>query len=56
MDIKDLEQILSVLRQNEVTEFELDQEGTHIRLSRGTRPQFVTVSGSTAREVEVARQ
>ena len=55
MEIKDLEQILNVLKQNEVTEFELDQEGTHIRLSRGSRPQIVSIPASVgAREVEVS--
>jgi acetyl-CoA carboxylase biotin carboxyl carrier protein len=36
MDIKELEQIISILKQNDVAEFELTtQEGTHIKLSRG---------------------
>lgn len=35
MDIKQLEQIISILKQNDVTRFELDQDGTKIRLSRG---------------------
>jgi acetyl-CoA carboxylase biotin carboxyl carrier protein len=34
MDIKELEQIISILKQNDVTRFELEQDGTHIRLSR----------------------
>ena len=34
MDIKDLEQIVAILKQNGVTEFELEQDGTHIKLSR----------------------
>lgn len=37
MDIKELEQIISILKQNEVTRFELHQEGTHIRLSRAVK-------------------
>ena len=28
MDIKDIEHIIKILKQNEVTEFELEQEGT----------------------------
>ncbi|MCB0328325.1 MAG: acetyl-CoA carboxylase biotin carboxyl carrier protein [Bdellovibrionales bacterium] len=35
MDIKDLEQIVKILKENGVTEFELEQENTHIKLSRG---------------------
>jgi len=40
MDIQDLEKILSVLKENGVTEFELNQGETHIKLSRahGLRP------------------
>ena len=34
MDIKDLEQIVRILKDNGVTDFELEQEGTHIKLSR----------------------
>lgn len=34
MDIKDIENIIKILRQNEVTEFELEQEGTRVKLAR----------------------
>ena len=34
MDIKDIEHIIKILKQNEVTDFELEQEGTRIRLAR----------------------
>lgn len=34
MEIKDLEQIVRILKENGVTEFELNKEGTHIKLSR----------------------
>lgn len=34
MDIKQLEQILAVLKENGVTDFELEHDGTHIKLSR----------------------
>ena len=34
MDLKELEKIISILKQNDVTEFELEQEGTKIRLTR----------------------
>lgn len=35
MDIKDLQQIINILKENGVTEFELQQDGTHIKLTRG---------------------
>lgn len=53
MDIKEIEQIISILKQNEVTEFELEQEGTHIRLSRGPRQQIVSVAAPAAQAVDV---
>lgn len=34
MDIKDIEHIIKILKQNEVTDFELEQEGTRVKLSR----------------------
>jgi acetyl-CoA carboxylase biotin carboxyl carrier protein len=34
MDIKDIENIIKILKQNEVTEFELEQEGTRVKLAR----------------------
>jgi acetyl-CoA carboxylase biotin carboxyl carrier protein len=34
MDIKDIEHIIKILKQNEVTEFELEQEGTRVKLAR----------------------
>jgi len=34
MDIEDLEKILVILKENDITEFELQQEGSTIRLSR----------------------
>jgi acetyl-CoA carboxylase biotin carboxyl carrier protein len=37
MEIKDLEQIINILKQNDVTDFELHQGDTHIRLSRALR-------------------
>ena len=41
MDIKDIEHIIKILRQNEVTEFELEQEGTRIKLARGSNGTYV---------------
>lgn len=37
MEIKDLEQILSILKNTDISEFELDHDGTHLKLSRGVR-------------------
>ncbi len=37
MEIKDLEHIVKILKQNDVTEFELNQDGTQIKLSRGSQ-------------------
>jgi acetyl-CoA carboxylase biotin carboxyl carrier protein len=34
MDIKDIEHIIKILKANEVTEFELEQEGTRVKLAR----------------------
>lgn len=37
MNIDELEQIIRILKANDVTEFELENDGVHIRLSRGAR-------------------
>jgi len=44
MDIDDLEKILTILKQNGVTEFELQQEGSTIRLSRAQLEPAVKVA------------
>ena len=41
MDIKDIENIIKILKQNEVTEFELEQEGTRVKLSRTSGGAYV---------------
>jgi acetyl-CoA carboxylase biotin carboxyl carrier protein len=41
MDIKDIEHIIKILKANEVTEFELEQEGTRIKLARTQNGGFV---------------
>jgi acetyl-CoA carboxylase biotin carboxyl carrier protein len=43
MDIKDIENIIKILKQNEVTEFELTQEGTTIKLSRASAGAYAHV-------------
>lgn len=35
MNINDLEQIIRILKQNDVTDFEIEHDGVHIKLSRG---------------------
>ena len=35
MDPKDLKQILEILRENDITEFELEEEGTRLRIRKG---------------------
>ena len=42
MDIKDIENIIKILKQNEVTEFELEQEGTRVKLSRTAAGTYVS--------------
>ena len=37
MDVSDIEKIIAILKANEVFEFELEQEGTRIKLSRQPR-------------------
>ena len=41
MDIKDIEHIIKILKQNEVTDFELEQEGTRVKLSRTASGTYV---------------
>jgi len=45
MDTKELEQILRILKENDVHEFELDDEGVRIRLSRGAKEIVATPVG-----------
>lgn len=37
MDLKDIEHIISLLKANDISDFELEHDGTHIKLSRGSR-------------------
>jgi acetyl-CoA carboxylase biotin carboxyl carrier protein len=43
MDIKDIENIIKILKQNEVTEFELEQEGTRVKLARTPAGGFASL-------------
>ncbi|RMG44746.1 MAG: acetyl-CoA carboxylase biotin carboxyl carrier protein [Candidatus Dadabacteria bacterium] len=53
MDIEQLEQIINILKANDVTEFELQQDGTHIKLSRASKVKLVS-QDSTQLTVEPA--
>ena len=44
MDIKDLEQIVGILKQNDVAEFELTEGDRHLKLSRAPKIQTIAVS------------
>jgi acetyl-CoA carboxylase biotin carboxyl carrier protein len=55
MDIKELERIIGILKANEITEFELvQQDGTHIKLARGTKAVPVAVAAPVAAPVQLA--
>lgn len=41
MDIEELEKIINLLKRNDITEFELNEGGIHLKLQRGV-PQVVT--------------
>lgn len=45
MNLEELEQIIRILKQNDVTEFELENDGVHIRLARGQK--LVAVQNGT---------
>ena len=37
MDVKEIKEILRILEEQDVTEFELEQDGTKLRICRGQR-------------------
>jgi len=49
MDIKELEQIIGILKHSDITEFELEHNGTHVRLTRGMLQRIA--ASSTASEI-----
>ena len=51
MDTKELEQILRILKDNDVRDFELDDEGVRIKLSRGPREVLSVTPVSSAEAV-----
>lgn len=54
MNIEELEKIISILKTNEVTEFELQQDGTHIKLCRGSAQLTQAVGGVSLQHVQPA--
>lgn len=48
MNITDIEHIIRILKQNEVTEFELEQDGTRIRLTRNSSGGFAVQQNQVA--------
>lgn len=46
MNIADLEYIIKILKQNDVTDFELEQDGTRIKLARGPAGNFIVHEAS----------
>ncbi len=55
MDIKELEEIVRILKENGVTEFELERENTHIKLSRAVlAPQGAQAHASQITHTPIA--
>ena len=56
MDIKELQEIISILKENDVLDFELVQDGTTIKLSRGQRAVMAApqAQGYSVQEVQPA--
>jgi acetyl-CoA carboxylase biotin carboxyl carrier protein len=40
MDLEEIKKILDLMRENDVTEFELEQDGVKVRLRKGAGPQW----------------
>lgn len=58
MNIKDLQKIIDILQESDVSEFELEQDGTSIKITRGSvaQPvvQAVPVHGQSVQQVHAA--
>lgn len=54
MKIEELEQIIKILKQNEVNEFEFDNDGVRIRLTRGSQLTMTQVNRATGASVDIA--
>jgi len=55
MDIKELEQIIEILKKNEVTEFELNKGDMHIKLSREKLARAAITEGAPVAHVQFAQ-
>jgi acetyl-CoA carboxylase biotin carboxyl carrier protein len=53
MDIKDLEQIFELLKQNDITDFELNREGFQLKLSRA-KPELKVLASNSSTSIEPA--
>jgi acetyl-CoA carboxylase biotin carboxyl carrier protein len=53
MKIEDLEQIIKILKQNDVHEFDFDNDGVRIRLTRGAPIQAASVVSSGGYNVDI---
>lgn len=53
MEIKDLEQIFELLKQNDITEFELNKEGMQLKLSRA-KPEMRLAPSAYSHAIEPA--
>ncbi|MBX7143740.1 MAG: acetyl-CoA carboxylase biotin carboxyl carrier protein [Oligoflexia bacterium] len=56
MKIEEIAEIINILKQTDVTEFEIDQDGTHIKLTRGKHfaVPAATINGVSAPHLEPA--
>lgn len=54
MEIKDIESIVRILKQSDVTDFELEQDGVKIKLTRGFSGQVLGTSQVVTHEVRPA--
>jgi acetyl-CoA carboxylase biotin carboxyl carrier protein len=54
MDIEKLEQILALLKRNDISDFEMNQDGLHLKLSRGTKNIIQQTSPHAVLPVEPA--
>ncbi|NMC63367.1 MAG: acetyl-CoA carboxylase biotin carboxyl carrier protein [SAR324 cluster bacterium] len=50
MDTKELEKILRILKENDVHDFELENEGVRLRLSRGAKEIFAVTKSAAQSE------
>ena len=45
MDLNEIKKILDLMRDNDLTEFELEQDGVKVRLRKGSAPQWTAHAG-----------